>query len=150
MSWRKIADTIKGLQGLKKEASFSFGSVKVAFPIADKPVRVAVISDWHAGSLGTNYDLWVKSTDYIKQNNILVLCVGDMLQMQFLRSWIEELGGAGTGGHLLASTWDNHSVMRTENQAGLNEYGRLFADVCPYFNSVTTPTPKGEGFLGNP
>lgn len=118
----------------------------------DRPFPVLFISDWHVGSWGTSYEKVARMTQAIKDLGLRVAILGDMLQMsiklrnvlevsdnlltpseqiQFLRSWIEEMAP-----HILWSTWDNHSVMREEQMVGFSTYAELFKDKTIYHSGI--------------
>lgn len=151
-SWRDVLKPVQELQEIKEKASSS--QDKSTWSIqTDKSICVVVIGDWHMGSWGTDYELFKQCTDeIINTPNLYVIIVGDMLQMaiklrgvlevtdnalppkfqmQMLDSWLQEIKHK-----VIASTWDNHSVMREENATGFSMYSQIFSRHVIYHNHI--------------
>jgi hypothetical protein len=149
--WRRMVEFLLHSQDIKSAHSRSTKHLKLAFP-GDKPILLLPISDWHFGSFGTDYEAIMRFCEWIHRNDVKLALIGDMLQMsiklrgvlevsdnaltpelqmEFLKDWMKEFGP-----QCLFSTWDNHSVMRTEDATGLNPYGDIMAEHCPYFNGI--------------
>lgn len=105
------------------------------------------------GSWATDYDLFCHITDeIISTQNLFVILVGDLLQMsiklrgvlevsdnalppkwqmRFLESWLIDIKHK-----VIASTWDNHSVMREENASGFSQYANIFGRHVIYHDNI--------------
>jgi len=151
-SYKDIIPFIQGLQKISKQASFN--QEKAAWRIkTDKPIVVATVADLQLGSWATDYDLFMRVTDeIINTPDLYVLLLGDILQMAiklrgvlevsdniippklqyyFLESWLQDIQYK-----VIASTWDNHSVMREEAQAGYSTYAAIFGRHTIYANGI--------------
>jgi hypothetical protein len=150
--WRDIIEPLKDLQTQFKEAK---GSQDIAnWNIkTDAPVCVVILGDLHLGSWATDYDMFCEITrELIETPNLYAILVGDLLQMaiklrgvlevsdnalppniqyMFLESWLKDVKHK-----VIASTWDNHAVMREENQAGRSEYAEIFCRHTIYHNNI--------------
>lgn len=51
--------------------------------------------------------------------------------MRFLESWLMEVKHK-----VIASTWDNHSVMREENASGFSQYSNIFSKHVIYHDNI--------------
>lgn len=150
--WREALEPIKALQELNKKASGS--QDKSIWKIEqDQDIGVIILGDTQLGSWATDYDLFQKVTDeIINTPNLYVILVGDILQMgikmrgvlemmdniippklqyYLLDSWLQDIKHK-----VIASTWDNHSVMREENQAGYSNYAEIFRRHTIYHNGI--------------
>lgn len=152
LNWREVLNPIKQLQEIKKKASSSQDHATWSIK-TDKPIAVIFLGDGHLGSWATDYDILVRITDEIKSiPNLYVIILGDMLQMaiklrgvlevsdnivppkmqlQMLDSWLQEIKHK-----VIASTWDNHSVMREENATGYSAYADIFSRHTIYHNHI--------------
>lgn len=150
--WRDVIDPIQRFQEIAKNASGSqdISTWKIK---SDCPIAVTTIGDLQLGSWATDYDLFMKVTDeIINTPNLYVILVGDILQMAikmrgvlevmdniippkiqfyFLDSWLNDIKHK-----VIASTWDNHSVMREENQIGYSNYAEIFKRHTIYHNGI--------------
>lgn len=147
-----LFDAAKVMQETKGRNSASQDYAKIGFPDAKEPLILLPIADWHIGSYGTAYEIMTDLIGTIKQHGVRVGFIGDMIQMaiklrgvlevmdnvlvpdlQFkaLELLIAELDGLG-----LFSTWDNHSVMREENQVGRSEYAAIFKRHMVWFPHI--------------
>jgi hypothetical protein len=151
-NWRNAITHIQGLKQMYQDASYSQDRAKVSID-TDKPICIVTLGDLHMGSAGTDYDLLLKMTDEIKNTpNLYVILVGDLLQMaiklrnvlevsdnilppkfqiEFLDSWLSEIKHK-----VIASTWDNHSVMREEQAVGFSTYSSIFNRHTIYHNGI--------------
>lgn len=150
--WTDVIDPIQKFQAIAKSASGS--QDKATWKIStDCPIAVTTIGDLQLGSWATDYDLFMKVTDeIINTPNLYVILVGDILQMAikmrgvlemmdniippkiqfyFLDSWLNDIKHK-----VIASTWDNHSVMREENQIGYSNYAEIFKRHTIYHNGI--------------
>jgi hypothetical protein len=151
-NWRDWIPAIQQVQGLVKKSKGS--QDRAIWKIdTDEPICVVVLGDTQLGSFGTDYELFVKITDeIINTPNLYVILVGDLLQMaiklrgvleahdnlipveqqlMFLDSWLQEIKHK-----VIASTWDNHSVMREENAVGFSSYANLFKRHTIYSSGI--------------
>jgi hypothetical protein len=149
--WKTPIKHLKGLQDVFKDGKDSqdFSS----WSIDAESITVAVIGDLHMGSWATDYDLFCEITDeIINTPNLYVILVGDLLQMsiklrgvlevsdnalppkwqmRFLESWLLDIKHK-----VIASTWDNHSVMREENASGFSQYSNIFSKHVIYHDNI--------------
>jgi hypothetical protein len=150
--WRDIMPTLKNFQQIVREASGSQDQATWKIT-TDKDICVAVVGDLQLGSWATDYDLFMKVTDeIINTPNLYVILVGDLLQMaiklrgvleamdnlmppkiqlMFLDSWLQDIKHK-----VICSTWDNHAVMREENQVGYSSYASIFSRHTIYHNHI--------------
>ena len=150
--WR---DPIVPLKNLKKVFDNGKGSQDFAkWSIKTKSeICVVVVGDIHAGSWATNYEQLVAITEeIINTPNLFVILVGDLLQMsiklrgvlevsdnalppkwqlKWLESWLMDIKHK-----VIASTWDNHSVMREENATGYSRYADIFQNHVIYHDNI--------------
>lgn len=151
VTWRDLTKVAKEHQKLRQDMSFDHTEARAK---VDKDSIVLLpLADFHWGNEGTDY-LFIESiTDYVKQNNIYVVLIGDILdsffiqfknasvifeqvmnpeeQLHFLESWLEEIEP-----YLLACTWDNHSTMRAEAIIGHDFFGKLQSRFAPFFSGI--------------
>ena len=153
VGWRDMIQAIKPVQQLQHASSYSQDEATWAVPDAEKDIAIALIGDLHWGSYGTNHDYILKLTDDILSiPDLYVIILGDLEQMaikmrnvlevsdnilspklqhMFTESWMEEIGHK-----VIASVWDNHSVMREEAQAGSSQYAKIMGRKVIYFNGI--------------
>lgn len=149
--WRDPLPFLKGLQDVFQDGKDSQDLSN--WEIDADSVTVAVIGDLHMGSWATDYDLFCEITDEIIHTpNLYVILVGDLLQMsiklrgvlevsdnalppkwqmRFLESWLMDVKHK-----VIASTWDNHSVMREENASGFSQYSNIFSRHVIYHDNI--------------
>lgn len=136
-----------------------FGKAKLAQDVAhwsiksDSPICVVVLGDLHIGSWATDHELFRTITyELLNTPNLYAILVGDLLQMAiklrgvkevmdnalppnhqmiFLASWLDRVKHK-----VIASTWDNHSVMREENQVGFSNYSEIFGRHVIYHDCI--------------
>jgi hypothetical protein len=152
MDWKEILEPMKQLQALARAASGSQDRANWEID-TDEEICVLVLGDTQLGSYATNYESFIRITeDIINIPNLYVILVGDLLQMAiklrgvkevsdmlidpqtqqyFLESWLLAIRHK-----VIASTWDNHSVMRQEDQAGYSAYAELFKRHTIYFGGI--------------
>lgn len=123
----------------------------------DGPIAVCFSSDWHLGSLATDYDAFERHWDYvINTPNLFIGTVGDevdnsyafkvasanvqamspKLQAKVLRDILADFVD---NRKLLFTCWGNHDVMRHEKDIGFSPLAEIKGAHVPYFN--------GQGFL---
>lgn len=151
-NWRSILTPLQDLQEQFKKAK---GSQDISNWHIDsnEPICVVVLGDLHLGSWATDYEQFKEITDQLVNTpNLYAILVGDLLQMSiklrgvlevadnalppafqymFLEDWLKEVKHK-----VIASTWDNHAVMREENQAGRSEYAEIFCRHTIYHNNI--------------
>jgi len=149
--WNEGFGAMGGKQDLvnKHKSTTNYPKVEID---ADK-ISVALIADLHIGSWGTDYTLFEKLTEEIKNTpNLYVILAGDLLQMsikmrnvlemsdnllppkwqiKFLDSWLSEIYHK-----VLVSTWDNHAVMREEAATGYSTYASIFDRKVDFSNGI--------------
>lgn len=150
-NWRTIIPHLKTYQEIVDNASGS--QTEALWKIDADEICVAVVGDLQLGSWATDYDLFMQVTDeIINTPNLYVILVGDLLQMaiklrgvleamdnlippkiqlMFLDSWLQDIKHK-----VICSTWDNHSVMREENQVGYSTYASIFSRHTIYHNHI--------------
>lgn len=150
-NWRETIPPLQRLQEVFKEAKTSQDNA--VWKIDTDEIVVAFIGDLHMGSWATDYDLLKQITDeIINTPNLYVILLGDLLQMaiklrgvlevsdnalppkyqmEFLDSWLKEIKHK-----VIASTWDNHAVMRQEVATGYSEYAKIFGRHVIYHDNI--------------
>lgn len=126
--WRDATKVLKDLQSVNTKASWTQDRARFDFSNRTSPLLVLPISDWHFGSLGSDYALIEEFTDLILNTPDLYIGIaGDMQQMaikmrgvlevsdnalspkmqnRFLESWLSDIESK-----VLWSTWDNHCFL---------------------------------------
>jgi hypothetical protein len=152
-NWRDSIPAIKGLQDLRRSASWSQQNATIKIGDGSSPVAIMVLSDMHIGSMGTDYDLFVQLTDVILQHpNLFVAIVGDevewavrlrsvaevcaqvldpQLQLEFITSWLDEILPK-----VIFATWSNHSTDRSEQMIGTCPVKNILAARVPFFSGI--------------
>lgn len=146
--WTDVLDPLEEIQRISREASSSqdFATIRIE---TDKPVGVALISDWHIGSWGVSLREVARITNRIKQLGLRTMILGDMQEMAirlrsiaeisgnllvpgmqdgFLESWFSDFAK-----WTLLATWDNHAVQRQEELVGTSHYAEVFKKEVVYF-----------------
>lgn len=151
-NWREWINPIQKLQDLAQKGSGGQDFAKWSID-TDEEICVLVLGDTQLGSWATNYEQFMQITeDILTIDNLYVILVGDLLQtaiklrgvlevmdnlippkfqMKFLASWLHEIKHK-----VIASTWDNHSVMRQEDAVGYSEYSEIFKRHTIYFGHI--------------
>ena len=151
--WRDATKVLKDLQSVNTKASWTQDRARFDFSNRTSPLLVLPISDWHFGSLGSDYALIEEFTDLILNTPDLYIGIaGDMQQMaikmrgvlevsdnalspkmqnRFLESWLSDIESK-----VLWSTWDNHAQERQENATGFSTYADLFSRKVVHFNGI--------------
>jgi hypothetical protein len=158
--WREWSDWAKKGQELKKKSSWS-QSGEPTFTLGDgtKPIILATFSDQHIGSWGSDYDLFCQITkEIVDTPNLYMVMLGDEtehaiklrnvlevtsqvftpeIQERFIEAWLKEID------HKIAWTgWNNHSILRQENQSGSSVIKNLLSRHAAYFNGLAHVTLK--------
>lgn len=150
--WRDVIPVMQQFQKIAKNASGSQDHANWKIQ-TDNEICVVVIGDLQLGSWGTDYNLFLEVTrEIIETPNLYVILVGDLLQMaikmrnvlevkddllppkfqmMFLGSWLKDIKHK-----VIASTWDNHSVMREEAVTGYSQYAEIFKRHTIYHNGI--------------
>lgn len=153
LNWREAVSLLKPVQDLLHRAGGNQDEANIDFSHVDKPICLVGLGDLHMLSWGTDYDSLVQITDEILSlEGVYIAALGDFLQMSinlrsvlevsdnalppaaqemFLESWLEEIYPK-----VAFATWDNHSVIRGEKQAGTSAYSTIFKRRCVYFNGI--------------
>jgi hypothetical protein len=162
-SWRDANRAMRPMQDFKERASSSQDEALLIFD-TDKPLDFICLSDTHIGSWATDHDAFERLTDEILASGLYVALIGDVqdmaiklrnvmevqgsllsaeLQHRYVESWLEEIAP-----RVLFSTWDNHSVMREEAQAGSSRYADLMKRRVIWHNHIGHPdvTVGGETY----
>lgn len=152
VDWRDLTKLAKEHQRVRNDLDFS--QVETSVNITTKEgIVVLPIGDIHFGGAGVDYLAIERLTDYIKENNIYVILMGDEIdfflsnfknasalfqqvlnpeeQLVLIESWMNELEP-----HLLACGWGNHTESRLESLLGINIYGKMKSRICPYLDGM--------------
>jgi hypothetical protein len=151
-NWRDALIPMQQLQNMADRASGAQDKANWKIKI-NRPICVAFIADLQLGSWGTDYELFKQVTDEILHTeDLYVILGGDLLQMAvkmrnvlemkddllppkfqfyFLDSWLNEIKHK-----VIASVWDNHSVMREEAVLGYSNYAEMFKRHTIYHNGI--------------
>lgn len=151
--WREALGHVKGMQALRSKSSYSQDFAEIALGDGTSPVILMGFGDQHIGSYGTNYSLFEDLTDEILATpNLYVALMGDYLEMAiklrgvlevvsqvltpemqeaFLESWLDEIKD-----RVAFATWDNHSIMRQESQAGTSNVKNMLNRRFVYHNGI--------------
>ena len=151
VTWRDLTKVAKAHQELRQQ--MDFGQTEARASVDKDRIVFLPLADFHWGNEGTDY-LFIESiTDYVKQNNVYIALIGDMLdnfltnfknaaaifeqvmnpeeQLYFLESWLREIEP-----HLLCCTWGNHGSARAEALVGHDFFGKLQSKFAPFFNGI--------------
>lgn len=151
--WRDAIPAIDAMQKLKKKSSWSQERAEIALGDGRSPIVLLGFGDQHIGAYGCNYQAFIEHTEQILATpNVYIALMGDYLEMAirlrgvlevtaqvltpemqeaFFESWLGDVQ------HKVAfATWDNHGVMRQENQAGVSSLKNLLARNVTYFNGI--------------
>lgn len=151
--WTRVVPLMQAMQKMSEEMSSSqnYGTWKIE---TDEPICIVGIGDTQLGSWGTDYNLFTEMTkELIETPNLYAVLLGDLNQMAiqikqgisslndnlmppkwqiyFLESWLQDVKHK-----IIASTWDNHSVMREEAAIGYSIYAEIFKRVTIYTNGI--------------
>ena len=152
VGWEEYISFINHGQELFKKAKTAQDTAHWSIK-SDSPICVVVLGDLHIGSWATDHELFRTITyELVNTPNLYAILVGDLLQMAIkLRGVKEVMDNALPPGHqmkflaswldtvkhkVIASTWDNHSVMREENQVGFSNYSEIFGRHVIYHDCI--------------
>lgn len=152
-SWRDWLPVLKKMQELKKRGSWSQDEAFIEVGDGTRPVAIASFSDQHWGAWSTDYDLFEKCTDELKEiPDFYAILTGDLghyaiklrgvlevadnllppeQQTDSLEDWLDDVKDK-----VIAALWDNHGIQRGENQAGESSLKRLLSRRVTYFNGI--------------
>jgi hypothetical protein len=153
LNWREVIPHVEGMQDLKKKASWSQERAEIILGDGKSPVILVGFGDQHIGAYGCNYSKFREITDELLATpNLYIALMGDYLEMAirlrgvlevvsqvltpelqeaFFESWLKDVQ------HKVAfATWDNHGIMRQENQAGVSSLKNLLSRNVHYFNGI--------------
>lgn len=154
-SWREACTVAESHQALKKKASFSqdFADIVLGKPKGTTPQILMGFGDQHIGAYGSNYGLFREISDEIKETpNLHVALTGDFLEMAiklrgvfevtnqiftpdmqeaFLEDWVDDMQDK-----IAFATWDNHGIIRQENQAGTSGIKNILSKRVIYHNGI--------------
>lgn len=151
-SWREWLQPMQQFQELAHKGKLTQDHAKIEIK-TDKPICVVLIADLQLGAWSTDYDLFVKLTEEIKNTpNLYVALEGDLIQLaiklrnvlevsdnllppkwqfQFVASWLDELSDK-----LLWSGWCNHGPMREEAVLGFSKTAEILSQRMIYHNGI--------------
>ena len=151
--WRDAIPHVTAMQKMRSNASFSQDHAQIELGDGKSPVILMGFGDQHIGSYGCNYAEFERLTDEILNTpNLYIALMGDYLEMAiklrgvlevtsqvltpemqeaFLESWLEEIAPK-----VAFATWDNHSIMRQESQAGTSSVKNLLNRRFVYHNGI--------------
>lgn len=152
-NWRDSIPLIKGIQKLRKDASWSQQSASIRLGDGASPVGLMLLADTHIGALGTDYDLFVKLTDIllntpglyfallgdevewaVRLRSVAEICaqvLDPQMQLEFIESWLEEVMDK-----MAFATWSNHSTDRSEQAIGACPVKNILAKKVPFFSGI--------------
>lgn len=151
--WREACKNVKAMQTMRSIASSSQDYAKIKLGDGSQPVILMGFGDQHIGSYGADYGLFESITDEIIHTpNLYVALMGDYLEMaiklrgvlevvsqvltpemqeMFLEDWLDEIKDK-----VAFATWDNHSILRQESQAGTSSVKNLLNRRFVYHNGI--------------
>ena len=151
--WREACEAAKSMQRLKAKMSSSQDFAHVTLGDGTQPVILLGFGDQHIGSYGADYDALIALTDeIINTPNLYVALMGDYLEMAiklrgvlevtsqvltpemqeaFLESWLDAIQDK-----VAFATWDNHSILRQEGQAGTSNVKNILNRRFVYHNGI--------------
>lgn len=146
--WLNFAITTK--DKLSKENGF--GSQIATHEFKQDSVSIVFSSDWHLGSISTNYETFMRNIEYIMETpNLYIVVVGDTIdnfltfpdksamlgqiltpqyQKKMLKSILDELVSTGK---LIATGWGDHDSRFEEKLSGSDVIKTLSEGKVPYF-----------------
>jgi len=153
--WRKALQVMKDVKDINAVASTSQTELHTVIE-TDKPIALCFTSDWHLGSLATNYEAWLAHINYILETpNLYMASVGDLIedsksffslaavlsqaispkmQGKVLGKILQELS---ENKKIVAGWWGNHDQDRDNKLMGQSlvedQFGRTG---IPYFNGI--------------
>jgi hypothetical protein len=152
-NWRDSIPLIKGMQKLRRDASWSQQFATIHVGDGSGPVAIMMLSDTHIGAMGTDYDLFVELTNIILDTpHLYFALIGDevewairlrsvaevcaqvldpAMQLEFLESWLEEVMSK-----MIFATWSNHSTDRSEQMIGACPVKNILAKKVPFFSGI--------------
>lgn len=153
MDFYEVISHLKEGQRLQKKASWSQDTAVVEFPNATTPICILPISDTHLGSWSTDYDLLEQITkEIVETPNLYVMLVGDLNQMAIKMRGVAEVMDNALKPELqdllverwldlflpkvLCASWDNHAIMRQENQMGYSPHASMIKHRVIYFPHI--------------
>lgn len=153
--WREATKAAVAMQSVKKKASFAqdFTDIVLGAKDTTTPQIIMGFGDQHIGAYGARYDLFEQITDEIKETkNLHVALTGDFLEMAiklrgvfevtsqvftpdmqeaFLESWVDEMQDK-----IAFALWDNHGIIRQENQGGTSGIKNILSKRVIYHNGI--------------
>ena len=155
ISWRELGEFAKQAQTVREKSKAYQSKVGITIPVkTDRPVAIMYSSDWHLGSVATNYDEFMRHIDKVLETpNLYMVTVGDEidnfyrfgtlrpifdqimppeLQMDMLRGILKELASQKK---ILAACWGNHTSEFAERAMGFDVMSQLVANKVPYLGT---------------
>lgn len=152
--WREWSQWATAGQKLKRKASWSQETANFKLGDGKKPIILATFSDQQIGDWGTDYQLFTKNTEEIRDTpNLYMAMLGDESQHaiklrsvlevvsgslippeqqeMFIEAWLKEIRDK-----IAFGCWSNHSVERAEKQAGSSVIKNLISRHAVYFNGI--------------
>ena len=77
--WRKIVDIASQTQAILADLNTHQRVVEITIE-TDKPVEILFTGDWHLGDGATNHLSWLADMDYVLENKIHIISLGDLRQ----------------------------------------------------------------------
>ena len=152
LDWKGWLDfAVKTKDTLVTEGDFTCQQV-AEWGVKTGPVAIVFSSDWHLGSIATNYKVFKQNIEYlIETKDLYMVVVGDTIdnflqfpdksavlaqvlnplyQKKMLKSIIDELIG---NGKIIATGWGDHDSRFEEKLSGSDVIRTLTANRIPYF-----------------
>lgn len=156
--WKSFVNIAEQHQDARSKLSTSQETAEIEFTCNSKYFAVMFSSDWHLGSVATDYTAFRDSHDFLLQaDNLYMVTCGDLIdnfrkfrslqaifsqvlspneQGEMLRSLVIEYADKKKW---LAACWGNHDIEWDENNFGDSWQKRLLGQHFVYFN--------GKGFI---
>ena len=150
-NWRELIDIAQKHKEIREKNSY--GKTAATVKIKDKNAIIMFVGDLHLGADGTDYNLFLELTEYIKNNNIYVVLLGDEIdsfmtsfrnasavfgqilspkeQHMLLADWLNEVAP-----WLLCASWGNHNDGMIEKLIGFGLTSRIKEKFVDYFGGI--------------
>ena len=150
-NWRELIDIAQKHKEIREKNSY--GRTAATVRIKDKNAIVMFVGDLHLGADGTDYNLFLELTEYIKNNNIYVVLLGDEIdsfmtsfknasavfgqilspkeQHELLADWLNEIYP-----WVLCASHGNHSEQFIEANLGFALANKIKEKYVDYFGGI--------------
>lgn len=149
----EVTDHLEKTQEILHGSSWSQDTATVDWSKTKKPICIVGLSDLHMGSHGTSLTaLRTLTKELVETEGLYAILLGDLLQMSInLRGNVEQADNSlpperqmdlldawlkVVKDKVIASCWDNHSVMREEKATVFSMYKWLMSRSVIYHNGI--------------